>query len=163
MSLKSHMQWFKRSCRWRCLIEISCNSTHPSFQLNLTFKVPEEGFLLVVGDGSGSCLVDRHTHSHTHEHIGTVGMETKHSKTPSNHLMTTESAASVSLWRVHLVKESPGCTEESLCSRSCPLPSSSSSSLTLFRATSCQSLRRSSTSVPAHQISAHQPSKMASK
>lgn len=31
------------------------------------------------------------THIHTHEHIGTVGMETKHSKTPSNHLMTTES------------------------------------------------------------------------
>lgn len=40
------------------------------------------------GSVSGMVLVHlSHFYNHTHEHIGTVGIATKHSKTPVNHLM----------------------------------------------------------------------------
>ncbi|XP_036952418.1 uncharacterized protein LOC119018670 isoform X2 [Acanthopagrus latus] len=63
-----------------------------------------ETFLLGPGSGlvgSGAALMGRCEalnplceNNHTHEHIGTVGMATKHSKTSVNRPMMTESAAS---------------------------------------------------------------------
>lgn len=122
------------------------------------------GFLVWLGTAFQTCEDDL-TQSHTHKHVGTVGLETKHSKTSVNHLMITAAFfcfTSFSHYKEFMLLKRLQVVQRRPSGRTCPLFLTLSFFLLLvssfFRVSSYKSPSWSSAGFPTHQPSAHQPS-----